>query len=60
MRELGVSQSSIKEARRNGFPASWFDVLDRMGAEKKVPVPRELFNWREPSKADAAQGGAAA
>lgn len=47
MAELGVSRSSVKEARRNGFPASWFDRLDKMGKAKGTDVPREFFNWRD-------------
>ena len=47
MERLGVSRSSIKEARRAGaFPASWFVAMESLGAEQGVAVPRELFNWR--------------
>lgn len=46
MERLGVSLSSVKEARRNGFPASWFDVIDNMGKSHGVDVPRSIFNFR--------------
>ena len=45
---LGVSESSIKEARRNGFPANWFDVIDALGRKHGVEVPRAAFNFRAP------------
>ena len=53
MSELGVSMSSVKEAKRNGFPASWFDPLERLGKREGVPVPRELFNWRTTTRGAA-------
>ena len=53
MAELGVSQSSIKEARRKGFPANWYDAIDRMGRAKGLDISREHFNWRVPDQAEA-------
>ena len=46
MAELGVTESSIKEAARKGLPARWFDGIDRLCEGKGIRTPREHFNWR--------------
>ncbi len=44
---LGVSASSVKEAKRNNlFPASWYRGVTRLGQSKGVTVPLDAFNWR--------------
>lgn len=48
-RALGVSRHSVRHAKTTGaFPASWFDQLDRMCAERGLACPRSLFNFKPP------------
>lgn len=47
---VGVSRSSVKEARRAGsFPANWFQIVEEMCASDGSEVARDAFNWRAPS-----------
>lgn len=50
---LGVSRSAVSNAAMRGLlPADYFDVLDRMGQDANVPVPRELFNFKRVKAAE--------
>jgi hypothetical protein len=52
---LDVTHSAVTNAAsRDLLPASWFDALDRHARAEGFSVSRDAFNWRTPSKADAA------
>lgn len=46
MARLGVSRSSVKEARRGLFPANWFNEIDALARERGHVAARECFRWR--------------
>ena len=53
--ELGVSVSSVKEAKRAGkFPASWYAPLLAMSKAHDFEPPLEAFNFRDPASTDEA------
>lgn len=54
MEALGVSRSSVKVARRHGFPSSWYPIMERLAEEAKVDLPRDVFNWRTPAAPEVA------
>ncbi len=47
-RRLRLSPQSVSDAIRDGkFPARWFGPMEPLAAEKGIPLPRDLFHWRE-------------
>lgn len=53
--ELGVSASSVKEAKRAGvFPASWYASMIPMAARAEIDLPLSAFNFREPAAGEDA------
>ena len=44
---LGVTVSAVREQTRLGqYPAAWFVVLRKLGAESGVDVPEAAFRWK--------------
>lgn len=43
---IGVRLTSVSNAIVDGrFPARWFDVVDRLCAQRELPCPRRLFTF---------------
>lgn len=52
-KEVGVGLTAVSNAAVTGkFPASWFDVVERLCIAKGVECPRSSFSFKE--KEDAA------
>ena len=45
---LGVTDGSIRKARREGIPALWFAVMDQMCADMGIDCPKSAFNFKNP------------
>lgn len=45
---LGVSSHAVRKAYQDRrFPASWFDVMEKLCADNGLTCPRKAFNFKE-------------